>query len=375
MRRSIFLSVVALFLAGAVHATTESDIQFPIAELGGCKSEDACFAYCEEPAHFEACYAFGTTNGLIEEEIDPEMIEAIAEGQGPGGCTSPVSCDAYCSDSNHIVECISFAEKNGLMNDEELAEAKQVVVAIESGTSLPGGCTNKNACEAYCDDTNHIEECIAFAEAAGFISGEELTEAKKMMKLMKEGAMPGGCTSQESCDVYCQDESHFEECIDFSVKTGFMTQEEAEQIKAGGKMPTGPGGCEGEEECNAYCEDPSHMQECIQFSVDQGFMTEEEAQQLIEQASQQPEEFGEGEFPGEFGEENFENLDDDFSTPEGCSTPEECMQWYETSPEDIEEFDKEEWKEIPPQFEVEPESLFVTPHEINAPAPTIDSVQ
>lgn len=47
------------------------------------------------------------------------------------------------------------------------------------------------------------------------------------------GESPGGCCGKEACDAYCNDLSHMQECIDFAVKAGFMTQEEAEEMLKG----------------------------------------------------------------------------------------------------------------------------------------------
>jgi hypothetical protein len=419
MKRSLFFSfaIFSFLLAGAAIAAIEesqTDIEFPIAELGNCENEDACFSYCEKPVHYEACFAFGTENGLIEDErIDTELVATIADGGGPGGCTSQVACEAYCTNANNIIECVAFAEENDLMDEEELAEAKQVAAAIQSGASLPGGCTSKDVCEAYCEDTSHMEECVAFAEAAGFMSTEELEEARKMMTLMKEGAMPGGCTSQETCDAYCQNENHFEECINFGVKAGFMTQEEADQIKAGGMMG-GPGGCKGEEECNTYCEDPSNMEECINFSVEAGFMTQEEAEKLLQGGFGQEGESGdEEEFIGHGGckseeectaycqanpqacggfvEEQEIQQNDGFSplneiTPSsGCTSAEECLELYGEPPEGFEKmleapdqnesplemepnWMKNEFEGIEPLFDASPESLFINPPQNDEPS-------
>ncbi|MEK6845274.1 MAG: hypothetical protein AABY26_00830, partial [Nanoarchaeota archaeon] len=55
-----------------------------------------------------------------------------------------------------------------------------------------------------------------------------------------------------------------------------MTQEEAQMFKkTGGK---GPGDCKGKEECEAFCDNPDNMPECIDFGVKAGMMSPEEAE-------------------------------------------------------------------------------------------------
>lgn len=390
MRRIIFTLFGVFILAGAVSAATEVSIEFPIPALGNCESEEACFLYCEEPAHYEACFAFGTEHGLLEEEINPELIERIADGGGPGGCTSQVSCEAYCSDSSHLVECVTFAEQHDLMSPEELEEAKKVVAALEAGATLPGGCANKDTCEAYCADASHMQECLSFAEAAGFLSGEELEEAKRMLMLIEDGATPGGCTSQETCESYCQDASHLEECIDFGVKTGFISADEAERIKtSGGGMMGGPGGCKGEEECKAYCQNPANQEECKQFGASQGEGQMMEGpfgemsgpggcaspEECMTYCQTHPEECGQIIGGDQQDHEEFIPLmpleefmpTEDFVPPSGCSTKEECMNLFGEQPESFEGIMKfedggiNEFEHLEPQFEMSPDSLFITP--------------
>ncbi len=393
MKRTIFLSLGLLLLAGTVGATTDIDIDFPIAELGNCANEDACYTYCEEPKNFEACYAFGTANGLVEEEtVPPELIATLAAGGGPGGCTSQISCEVYCSDANHLVECVTFAEDSGLMSGEELEEAKKVMAAVQAGATLPGGCTSKDACESFCQNPSNMEECLAFAEVAGFMSSEELEQARKILPLMQSGQTPGGCTSEKTCKAYCESGDHLEECLDFGVKTGFMTPEEADQIKASGAgmMGGGPGGCKSEKECMAYCQNPANQEECKQFGGgstkmmegefdEKGFGTEftgpggcKSEKECMVYCQANPGACS-GMGPQGAQEENQENEQGDFIKPSGCSSPEECMNLFGGTTGEFEEmikseddgrpdqWDGDEFNKIEPQFEVSPDSLFITP--------------
>src|SRR3989344_2614075 len=57
------------FVIGALYATpagAESifDIEFPIAELGGCEDRLACKAYCNEPSNQDVCVALAKRYGL-----------------------------------------------------------------------------------------------------------------------------------------------------------------------------------------------------------------------------------------------------------------------------------------------------------------------
>ena len=136
-------------------------------------------------------------------------------------------------------------------------------------TQGPGGCQTKEECDVYCKDPNNAKECIEFAVDSGFMTPEEAKTILLMLeKDITEG--PGGCQSKEECDAYCNDSANMEECVNFAVKVGFMTPEEAEKIMAGG-----PGGCKTKEECDTYCSDPVNKEECISFATENDIFREE----------------------------------------------------------------------------------------------------
>ena len=136
----IFSALVANMAASA----DESDIKYPIAELGSCKDKERCKTYCDKP--------------------------------------------------ENTLSCIAFAEKNNLMTEDEIEHAKKF---IEAGAKGPGGCKGKNECETYCDDISHIDECVAFAEKSGILSGEELEEAKQVQSAIKRGVKPPACKNKK----------------------------------------------------------------------------------------------------------------------------------------------------------------------------------
>ncbi|OGG54624.1 hypothetical protein A3D62_00595 [Candidatus Kaiserbacteria bacterium RIFCSPHIGHO2_02_FULL_49_11] len=279
---ALLLLLTLFFVGGAtIVFAEESSVTYPIADLGGCTDKGACKTYCDDIAHINECITFAEANGLMNAE-DAErgrMFAKIGE-EGPGSCTSVESCESYCEDMRNIEECISFGEKHGLMPEEELQEAKRIMTTLKSGVTLPGGCTSKHACEKYCSQASNMRECITFGESAGLIPPEELQEAKKMVAYLESGGtMPGGCSGENECKTYCEDEAHSSECVDFALKAGFIPPEQAEMIrKTGGK---GPGGCRGRA-CETYCEDPTNRQTCIEFSMEHGLMSKEDQQQMEE---------------------------------------------------------------------------------------------
>jgi len=289
-RRELALAFIATVFAlsligGAIAFAQEPDVSFPIAELGGCTDKGECKAYCDDIAHLNECVSFAETHGLMSNEEAAHARAFAAVGSvGPGGCTSMDSCEDYCEDTSHIDECIVFGEANGLIPQEELAEAKKMAAALKSGASLPGGCTSKRQCESYCSDAAHMRECITFGESAGLIPPEELAEARKVADYLESGGtMPGGCRGKGECESYCEKEANAEECMNFALKAGFVSDKEAEIIKkTGGK---GPGGCRGRA-CETFCKDPANRQVCTEFAMQYGLMSEEEQRQMKEGAEQ-----------------------------------------------------------------------------------------
>lgn len=255
------------------------DIRYPVPELGGCQNEAECKSYCDNAQNAKACLTFAKKYNLISEKEAEEVTDKFLNVKnGPGGCNSGASCETYCNNVDHLDECISFAEETGYYSGDELAEARKFQSLIKSGKQFPGGCKDRNTCELYCSQADHMDECIAFAEESGFMSQEELAEAKKFLPLMKSGETPGGCRSKEQCENYCSDESRLEECIAFADKAGLLSAEEKEMIKkTGGK---GPGNCRSKAQCEAYCE--ANQEECFNWATENGLMSEADLEKMRE---------------------------------------------------------------------------------------------
>lgn len=268
--------------AASVALAALGDISYPVEELGSCQHEQECRAYCDLPGNREACLAFAEKHGLLPQEDIEQARRFLAVGTGPGGCETASECEAYCGDLDHLQECVAFAQEHGFMTGEELREAKLVADAMRRGIRPPDECATKDACEAFCEDPRNLPQCLAFAEEAGLLQGEELEEARKIVRALEAGAsLPGDCRSEAECETYCREPAHMEECIAFAEAAGFMTKEELEEARrimplmAQGKMP---GGCSGREECEDYCGRPENADECAAFFVEAGFMTREQAE-------------------------------------------------------------------------------------------------
>ena len=240
LNKSFFISLIivaiGVFTAAwiTVQANSKDDIVFPVAELNNCANKTECGDYCDEPANMLACVSFAEKHNLMSKKEAEIARKFSAIRAGPGKCASQKSCEAYCDDVNHIGECLAFAEEHGMMPEKELKEAKKVQAALARGAKLPGGCANKDQCEAFCENPNHMEECVAFAEAAGFMSSEE---AKTIRKIGGKG--PGDCKGREECEAFCEDPTHQDECFRFAQEHGLVPEEDMQRMEEGRQVMPG----------------------------------------------------------------------------------------------------------------------------------------
>ncbi len=265
IRRSYLLAflIVAFGLAASaaiivVHAQTApsepsdeevkaSGITFPVPELGNCASKTACKSYCDESANLEACIKFAKSRGLMnkdEAERAEKFASKVQQGAGPGGCRTPRDCEAFCRDINNIETCVQFAEEQGFKG-ENVEQGKKVLAYVKAGGQMPGGCTSKESCEKYCGDFSHAEECFAFAQKAG------IAQVPRDVPGRAEGRFEGGIPPGQ-----------FQKFIE-AVKTGAT-----------------PGGCKSKDECEAYCSGGSNFEECLAFGERVGFVDSEQAAKI-----------------------------------------------------------------------------------------------
>ena len=233
--------LVANMMASSVNAQTAPEISYPIAELGSCTDKAACKTYCDKPENVDACLSFAEKNNLMSgEEIKVAKNFKSTGMTGPGGCKGKNECNTYCSNSDHIDECVVFAEKNGMMSSEQLKEAKKVQSAITRGVKPPA-CGGKETCSAYCSSSEHMEECINFSIEAGIMDSQKAEESKKVLNAIKSGIKPPACNGKSECDAYCSSSEHVEECVNFGEAAGMISKEEANKIRSKGDKGSGPG--------------------------------------------------------------------------------------------------------------------------------------
>jgi hypothetical protein len=199
-----------------------------------------------------------------------------------GGCANEADCRAYCNKQENILNCVAFGEKNGMISAEDAARAREFSDVLQGGG--PGSCNSKDTCETYCNDTSHLDECLGFAEKHNLITGEDLAQAKKVLNALKGGAqLPGGCKDKDSCNTYCAAAGHSTECLDFAEKAGFLSADElamAKKVLPLIESGQSPGGCKTKDECESYCSNDTNLTECASFAEKAGLMTKEDAEMV-----------------------------------------------------------------------------------------------
>ena len=300
---TIFLGfLIFSFITDSVQAQTEKllqpqeqkmpgDMQFPISELGGCKSKEDCKIFCDDSNNTKVCLKFAEKHKLMSSEelamakkfTDSEMI-------GPGQCKGKKECTTYCSNVSNLEECITFAQKNGMMSEEKLQESQKVLEAIKKGVKPPS-CGGPEDCDKYCSLSEHMEECMTFSIEAGIMDPQKQEQSKKILAAIKRGVKPPACKGQMECDTYCSSSEHMEECMNFSIETGMMSEQEKEQAQktlTAIKQGILPPACKGEQECQKYCAEDNHVEECIKFAVATGNMSEKDAKIAIKTGGKGP---------------------------------------------------------------------------------------
>ncbi len=271
---------VAIAISGFILGTTvsaQSQITFPVAELGNCTNKESCKLYCDKSENMSACITFAKKNGLMDDS-EIKAAENILKNGGPGGCKSRRECESFCESVENIDQCVSFAEKHNLMPQGELEEARKIQAALKRGVKMPP-CKNKKDCDAYCGAPENMEICMNFAVEAGFMSPVEKEDAEKMLQALKKGVKPPPCRGKKECEEFCSQDSNLEQCVSFAEAAGFMSPEQAARSrKTGGK---GPGGCKGAE-CETFCNDPKNEEICYQYSVDNDLLPEADRERMRE---------------------------------------------------------------------------------------------
>jgi len=149
-----------------------------------------------------------------------------------GNCKDIKDCHVYCEKQENILKCVDFGEKIGIISSEDATKTRKFSEVLKQGG--PGKCTNQRTCEQYCEETSHTNECLTFAEKHELISLEQLKQIKEVAKVLKDvDKLPGGCKDQKTCIEYCSKEINFSECLEFGKKFNLISQDSLKKIEEG----------------------------------------------------------------------------------------------------------------------------------------------
>jgi len=198
-----------------------------------------------------------------------------------GGCISKADCRIFCDKSENIESCTAYAEANGLVSKDAAARARRLASMLEAGG--PGNCKTEQTCRTYCADTAHIKECAEAARKHQLINSSESERLLKIadVRTLRDEDLPGDCTSLRTCRTYCAQAVNTSECLDFAERAKLIRTSEIDQARK--MLPIlenreTPGECASATACREYCADPGHREECADFGVRAGTLSAEQAE-------------------------------------------------------------------------------------------------
>lgn len=156
-----------------------------------CRDERTCREICENPKDAVAarqCFAFAKEAGLLPPEFDDSKTEKMFEliDKGEIRFAEMKRCEALgrgeTIDDSLMEKCLELGRKLGFISEGEIDLARSVVK--DGG---PGACRGERACRAYCEDSEHGEECLAFAERHNLVRPEDRARLEEGSRHFQEG--------------------------------------------------------------------------------------------------------------------------------------------------------------------------------------------
>src|SRR3989344_1626998 len=206
------------------------------------------------------------------------------------------------------------------MSEQEKADSQKMLQAIKKGVKPPS-CRGK-------------EECMNFAEAAGFMSAEDAEMARKT-----GGKGPGGCKGKEMCEAFCNNPDNQETCFNFAKDNGMMPEEEIKKMEEGRQQMK-----------QSFEQMPAGVEECLNNAIGadmvekmkNGVMPQrdigEKMQGCFQKMGPPPGQEGQNFQPGPGQENPGDQIMPQQAGPGGCKGPEECQKYCESNPEACKNF-------------------------------------
>ncbi|TRZ53300.1 hypothetical protein D4R99_01095 [bacterium] len=187
-------------------------------------------------------------------------------------------CNEYCG--THQEECMTFSLATGMVPDDQKAQMQKTLDVLKQGIKPPACRPNPPDQSGQQGQPNQSGGAGGPNEGQGFNPGSGVNGNGPGLKNSSNQSNGTNQSEQglQACDQYCADPNHVEECVKFSVAIGNMTEEQGKNsIKNGGK---GPGECMGKDACNTFCNNPDNKETCFNFAKDNGMISSEDLQRI-----------------------------------------------------------------------------------------------
>lgn len=148
-----------------------------------------------------------------------------------GNCAEVGECETYCNQPANIIACTDFAEQRALLSPKMIADGR-TLISLLTGGQLPSDCRTVGECETYCQGgVRSVRDCLRAVEKANFLAPEALTKLRQTVTAFTGGDRPGACQTWADCRTYCADTANLNTCLDFAVKAGVISPEDAAIIR------------------------------------------------------------------------------------------------------------------------------------------------
>ncbi len=320
--------------SGANAQTTLSNITFPIQELQGCASLDACRVFCDDFKNASACLSFAEKKGLIKKKDVQralKFIQLVVTGDAPvSGCSDQYECLNQCALPENQSQCFRWAKDNGLVtnisngdepsvpqdNNTDQIEAPstentdQIISPDESNTPEPEISvtaspkittapkkkvfidtktteTPKPSDTENQDQDQNLDQNLQDSTNTQDTTSDQISPAvdrgndhykQRIKEILARENGPGGCKTFDECGAFCSQPQHSTACLDFARKHGLMSDQDIQKAEQLVNRP-GPGGCIGQQ-CQTYCSDVNHQEACLKFALDNHFVSQTEADNI-----------------------------------------------------------------------------------------------
>ena len=196
------------FVAPLRVASSVPSAGYPIKELGNCRNQTECKAYCDNPDNAPACWSYGTyKRGQVlgtssVNHTDNTALESKLKTAGVtfpiqelGGCTSLSECKAYCDTQANHLKCTAFAEKYGISDARGTFTAVELMELV-ARARLELGCTTLENCRKLCEKSP--------APCSNFLKRYQASKGRIQRDFLLEKAKKElGCTTLDACRTIC----------------------------------------------------------------------------------------------------------------------------------------------------------------------------